>query len=183
MAPGGAKGDALEQVILVDDDGRTIGVADKLDAHRVCRRHRAFSVFVVSGDGRLLLQRRHPAKYHTGGLWTNACDGHPRPGEGTVVAARRRLREELGVDCELRELYAFTYEAELGDGMIECELDHVLLGTYDGEVVPDPTEVVEWAWAPAASLRRRVAQSPEAYAIWFRLALPRVLEHLGVPSE
>jgi len=172
----------MEQVILVDDADRAIGVAEKVAAHRECVRHRAFSVWVVSPSGDLLLQRRHASKYHTGGLWTNACDGHPRPGEDLAAAAARRLGEEMGLSCSLEHLYAFTYEARFDDGLTECEYDHVYLGVFAGDPAPDPAEVADWRWVRPEDLARAVAERPEAYAVWTRLALPQVLAHLdGAP--
>jgi isopentenyl-diphosphate Delta-isomerase len=173
----------VEQVILVDAQDRQVGVEDKLAAHRGCQRHRAFSVFLFRSDGRMLLQRRHELKYHTGGLWTNACDGHPRPGEDTVAAGRRRLREELGIDTGLEEALVFSYEAPLGDDLMECEIDHVLIGRYDGDPQPDPQEVSAWAWVEPALLTHDVAEFPERYAIWMRIPLQRVLEEAGLDAD
>lgn len=169
----------MEHVILVDEADRPLGTADKMEAHRECARHRAFSVFVVSPAGDLLLQQRHEAKYHTGGLWTNACDGHPRPGEDVAAAAGRRLREEMGFSSPLEHLFSFTYEAAFDDGLTECEFDHVYLGLFDGDPTPDPAEVAAWRWVGPEELGRAVAAHPEEYAIWLRLALPRVLAHLA----
>ena len=101
--------DEEEQVILVDAEDREIGTAPKLAAHQAGGRlHRAFSVFVLNSRDEVLLQRRAAGKYHGAGLWSNSCCGHPRPGESTPAAARRRLREEMGIDLELEELFAFS---------------------------------------------------------------------------
>src|SRR5689334_1471602 len=105
----------LEQVVLVDEDDREVGLASKLDAHRAGQRHRAVSVFVFDTDGRLLLQRRSAGKYHSGGRWANTCCSHPRPGESTGEAASRRLREEMGVECSLEPRGQFTYRIDVGD--------------------------------------------------------------------
>ena len=142
----------MEQVILVDQDDREIGVREKLDAHKRGELHRAFSVFVFDGQGALLIQQRAKGKYHTSGLWTNTCDGHPRPGETIAEAARRRLLEEMGFECELDEALAFTYHAELGDGLVEHEYDHVLVGRFDGEPEPDPREAAGWQWVDLETL-------------------------------
>src|SRR3954470_22253251 len=104
-----------EQMILVDEHDREVGVAEKMDVHRRGVLHRAFSVFVFHPDGRLLMQRRANGKYHSPGLWSNSACGHPRPGEDNRLAAQRRLREELGVTAELEEAFAFTYRVQLGD--------------------------------------------------------------------
>jgi len=91
--------DRRERVILVNEHDVVVGQAEKQAAHRAGALHRAFSVFVQDGAGRVLLQRRALSKYHSGGLWSNTCCGHPRPGEDTRAAAARRLREEMGLEC------------------------------------------------------------------------------------
>lgn len=167
-----------ERLILVDAEDREVGTAGKMEAHREGRLHRAFSVFVFDDEGRLLMQRRAAGKYHSGGLWTNTACGHPRPGEATADAARRRLREEMGIDCPLRPLFAFTYRAELDDGLVEHELDHVLAGVCPHHPDPDPAEAEGWTWADPADVRLDVERRPERYTAWFRLALGRVLREV-----
>ena len=164
-----------EQVILVDERDRELGAGEKLQAHRDGALHRAFSVFIFDGAGRLLLQRRARGKYHSGGLWSNTACGHPRPGEATADAARRRLREEMGLECELEEAFGFIYRVRFDDGLHEHEFDHVFAGRFDGspEPDPDPDEVCEWRWVDLPTLRADVAASPESYTHWFRLCLDR----------
>src|SRR5688500_8369765 len=119
-----------ESVVLVNESDEVIGSAPKLDAHRDGLLHRAFSVFIRDHDGRILLHRRADGKYHSGGLWTNACCGHPRPGEETAAAAERRLLEEMGIGTDLAEAGVFTYHASVGAGLMEHEIDHVFSGIY-----------------------------------------------------
>lgn len=161
--------DALEQVVLVDGEDRAIGTAPKLDAHRRGDRHRALSVVVRDPDGRLLLQKRHIGKYHSGGLWTNTCCSHPRPGEPVAAAAERRLREEMGFACPLRPLVTVAYRAEVGNGLIEHEIVHVFAGVFAGPVRPDPAEADGFAWIDPESLAREVAATPDRFSVWFRL--------------
>jgi isopentenyl-diphosphate delta-isomerase len=155
-------------VILVDAADVQIGTAEKLDAHRRGLKHRAISVLVRNGDGALLLQRRSAGKYHSSGLWANACCSHPLPGENAALAARRRLRQEMGVDCTLEPLFVTHYRAAVSDGLIEDEVVHVFGGTFDGPVNPDPAEASEWKWAALAQLKADVRAQPELYAVWFR---------------
>src|ERR1700685_465980 len=119
--------DSEEHIILVDADDREVGLAGKIEAHAKGLMHRAISVCVLDKRGRMLLQRRAAGKYHSGGLWTNACCTHPRAGEGVAEAARRRLREELGVDCELKFALRTHYRADVGNGLIEDEIVHMFL--------------------------------------------------------
>jgi isopentenyl-diphosphate delta-isomerase len=160
--------DALEQVILVDMDDREIGRAGKLEAHRLGDLHRAVSICVVDGAGRMLLQRRAAGKYHSAGLWANACCSHPRPGEATLAAALRRLPEELGFSCALTPFATTHYRADVGGGLIEDEFVHLFIGRYEGEVKPVPAEVDGVAWVAYGPLKADMAENPENYCYWFR---------------
>ncbi len=160
-----------ERVILVDEHDREVGTGEKLAVHQAGRLHRAFSVFVTDLAGRLLLQRRAPGKYHSAGLWSNTCCGHPRPGEPTPTAARRRLREEMGFDCPLAPAFSFIYSAALGNGLTEHELDHVFIGSFAGTPHPDPAEVAEWQAVAVGQLQAELAANPRAYSAWLPAAL------------
>jgi isopentenyl-diphosphate Delta-isomerase len=162
-----------EQVILVDVHDRELGAGEKMRAHLEGVLHRAFSIFVFDAAGRLLLQKRARSKYHSGGLWSNTCCGHPRPGEATAEAARRRLREEMSFDCELREAFDFVYRAELAGGLVEHEFDHVFVGRFDGAPAPDPAEVEDWRWMTLDELRGELRLRPDDYSFWLRVALER----------
>jgi isopentenyl-diphosphate delta-isomerase len=162
-----------ERVVLVDENDSETGTLEKQRAHTEGRLHRALSVFVFNARGEMLLQRRALAKYHSGGLWTNTCCSHPRPGEPVHQAAHRRLREEMGIDCPLEPAFEFTYRAQVGPELVEHEYDHVFVGRYDGEPVPAPDEVDDWRWAPVDALAREVAASPERFTPWFRIVFSR----------
>lgn len=175
---------AAEQLILVDAHDREVGVGEKLQVHREGALHRAFSVFVFDDAGRLLLQKRASGKYHSGGLWSNTACGHPRPGEATAAAARRRLREEMNFDCELREEFSFLYRAELEGGLVEHEYDHVFAGTYSGRPAPDPAEVEDWEWVTIEELRRAVGREPARYSRWLRIVVEESGWHrLHAPAD
>jgi isopentenyl-diphosphate delta-isomerase len=160
--------DDEELILLVDADDRIIGTGEKLETHRRGALHRAFSVIVWNSAGRLLLQKRAAGKYHSGGLWTNACCGHPRPKENVRTAACRRLREEMGFTCKLSPLGTITYRAELDGGMVEHELVHVFRGFYDGAVTPDPAEAEDYRWLSLADVRADMTSGPERYSVWLR---------------
>jgi isopentenyl-diphosphate Delta-isomerase len=160
-----------EQVILVDEQDREVGTGEKLRTHRDGSLHRAFSVFVFNEAGRLLLQKRARMKYHSAGLWSNTACGHPRPGEETAAAARRRLREEMNLDCELYKAFDFLYRAELDGALVEHEYDHVFVGRHEGEPAPDPSEVEDWRWVSMNDLRRSLREEPHLYSRWLKLAI------------
>jgi isopentenyl-diphosphate Delta-isomerase len=164
---------AAEQLILVDAQDRELGVGEKLQTHREGALHRACSVFVFDAAQRLLLQQRARTKYHSGGLWSNTACGHPRPGEPTIVAAHRRLREEMGFDCELRLAFSFLYRAEFANQLVEHEYDHVFVGEFKGVPAPDAAEVAAWRWVRLKQLRSDLRRRPHAYSYWLRVAVKR----------
>ena len=159
-----------ELLILVDENDRPIGSIDKLEAHRTGARHRAVSVFVFDAQGRVLLQRRANDKYHSGGKWANTCCTHPRPGESTAAAASRRLREEMGLECELIPAGVFAYECEVGEGLIENEIDHVFVGRANDLPQPNRAEVQEYHWISIPELARELEERPTAFVPWMRMA-------------
>jgi isopentenyl-diphosphate delta-isomerase len=157
-----------ELVVLVDSDDALVGVLGKIEAHRRGALHRALSVSISDSSGRLLLQKRALAKYHSGGLWTNTCCGHPRPGEAVAAAANRRLMEEMGFDCPLTLLFRTHYRAAVSNDLVENEFVHVFGGRFDGVPTPDPGEVEDWHWETIETITDDVARRPELYSIWFR---------------
>lgn len=164
-----------EKVVVVNEHDVAIGVEDKTRAHLLGVLHRAFSIFVMNSAGQLLLQRRALAKYHSRGLWSNTCCGHPRPGESINQASRRRLREEMGFDADLESVFQFRYRADLEEGLIENEYDHVLVGLFDGVPEPNPAEVAECRWEDPTTLSLELEAHPENYTYWFRISFDRVL--------
>jgi isopentenyl-diphosphate delta-isomerase len=157
-----------DPVVLVDADDVAIGTAGKLDAHRRGLRHRAISVLVRNAKAEFLLQRRAAAKYHSAGLWTNACCSHPLPGEDTASAARRRLSQEMGFACAIEPLFVYQYNEPVPGGLIENEVVHVFGGRHDGPIKPDPSEVGDWKWVAYPALIADIASHPDAYTVWFR---------------
>ena len=157
-------------VTLVDLNDREVGAAEKLRAHRSQMLHRAFSVCLFNDRNELLLQKRAQGKYHSAGLWTNSCCGHPRPGEGLLDAAHRRLREELNIDAIVTPVTSFVYLATLANGLIEYELDHLLVGRFNGEIVANPLEVEEVRWASAQQIEIELANHPSRFTVWFPIA-------------
>lgn len=163
--------DSMEYVVLVDERDNETGIMEKLEAHREGKLHRAISVFIFNSKNEMLLQRRALDKYHSGGLWTNACCSHPRQGEIVYYAAIRRLYEEMGLKCVLEEAFSFVYKAHLDHNLTEYEFDHVFVGTTDEVPVPDGSEVAEWRYMSADQLEADVSDHPEQYTEWFKICL------------
>ena len=154
-------------VVLVDENDCAIGEAPKLEVHERGLLHRAVSLLLRDQNGRFLLQRRAEAKYHSGGLWSNTCCGHPRPGESPESAALRRLRAEMGIlECKIRRVSSFLYRTAVGNGLVEHEVDHVLVGDWNGEPAPDPSEVSDWQWVSESALYADLAMNPDRYTPW-----------------
>ncbi|ALI03182.1 isopentenyl-diphosphate Delta-isomerase [Pseudomonas sp. FW306-02-F02-AA] len=164
-----------EKLILVDPDDREIGSAPKLHVHQQGLLHRAFSIFIFDGNGRVLLQQRALGKYHSQGLWTNACCGHPRQGERTRAAAKRRLREEMGLTCKLTPVSTLLYHERVSNQLIEHEYDHVFAGISRTPPIANPEEAHSWQWQKLSDIPGRIAATPEAFSIWFR----RIFEQVG----
>ncbi len=166
------------EVILVDNQDNPMGRMEKLEAHQKGLLHRAFSVFILNSKGEMLLQKRASGKYHSPNLWTNACCSHPMPGEQTLQAAQRRLTEEMGFTCELKEIDAFVYKTEFDNGLIEHEFDHVLIGRYEGPISPNPDEVSEYRWVSISELNSLLSALEEEFTFWFLIAYPKVRKYL-----
>ena len=166
-----------EQVILVDEQDKEIGTEEKLKAHLTGKLHRCFSIFIFNKEGEFLLQKRAKGKYHSGGLWSNACCGHPRPGEDTKAAAERRLKEEMGFDCALQESFVFTYKADLDRNIIEHEIDHVFFGMSDKLPVINLDEVASFKYVDLETLTKDIEVNPNAYTPWLRISLDQVIAH------
>lgn len=174
---------AEEHVILVDEHDNPLGLMEKMEAHEKGLLHRAFSVFVFNDEGRFLIHRRAPEKYHSGGLWTNACCSHPRENESPEEAAHRRLPEEMGFDCPIEKAFEFSYKSKLDNGLTEHEYDHVFLGTFNG--VPDlnPEEVAEYKYIDQDQLLLDVKENPSRYTEWFKIVLDQVVKYKSTQSK
>ncbi len=157
-----------EPLILVDERNRALGTAGKNAVHRAGLLHRAFSIFLVDERGRILLQQRHPQKYHSGGLWANSCCGHPRPGERTLSAARRRLGEELGAMSPLSFGFFSRYRVDLEHGMQENEFVYVYFGPLCSAPDPNPAEIAKVEFASVGDLGRRIKREPECFTFWLK---------------
>ncbi|WAT03055.1 isopentenyl-diphosphate Delta-isomerase [Rouxiella chamberiensis] len=166
-----------ETLILVDEQDNRVGTGPKLQVHLQGKLHRAFSVFVFNRQGQLMLQQRASGKYHSGGLWTNSCCGHPRPDEDNAQAATRRLYEEMGFTCTLTEVDRILYRVEVSDGLVEHEYNHTFMGVFDAAPVLNPEEAEGWQWISVADVFTAVEQAPQDFTAWFKV----ILAHFGQP--
>jgi len=169
-----------EQVILVNEQDEQIGLMNKMEAHEKALLHRAFSVFVMNDKGELMLQQRAAEKYHSPLLWANTCCSHQRDGETSLNAGKRRLEEEMGFVCELKELFSFIYKAPFDNGLTEHELDHVMIGTYQDAPVINPEEVASYKWMTLEAVKNDMEKQPEIYTEWFKIIFDKFYHHLKV---
>jgi isopentenyl-diphosphate delta-isomerase len=171
-----------DDVVIVDENGDDVlengrvKTADGHAAHKSGLPHRAVSVFVFNGRGELLVQRRAGRKLHSAGQWSNTCCTHPKVNECPIDAATRRLKEEMGIDTPLREVFRFWYKADVPPDLIENEYDHVFIGRSDAVPQPDPREASDWMWCDVRDLRQRMAATPDDFTFWLRCCFERVCE-------
>ncbi len=170
-------------VILVDEHDVQTGTMEKMEVHQKALLHRAFSIFVFNEKGEMLLQKRANKKYHSGGLWTNACCSHPQPGEETLAAAQIRLQEEMGFNAALKKAFDFIYKAAFDNGLTEHELDHVFIGTYNGTIVPNTEEVSDYCFKSVEEIRNSIQSHPQKYTEWFKIAFPKMEAYLETASN
>jgi isopentenyl-diphosphate delta-isomerase len=163
-------------LILVDEDDNEIGLMEKLAVHQTGSLHRAFSVFIFNSKGELLLQQRADDKYHSGGLWTNTCCSHPVNGEEIKSTIKKRLKEEMGLDCETNFQFSFIYKTGFGNGLTEHELDHVYFGKSDAEPMLNTFEAKDWKYISLENLEKAIQKNPENYTTWLRICLPEVIK-------
>ena len=158
-------------VILVDKNDKKIGLMSKMEAHKKGVLHRAFSVFIFNNKNELMLQKRNKNKYHSPGLWTNTCCSHQRDKESNTSAGKRRLLDEMGFCVELNEIGSFIYNIGFDNGLIEHELDYILVGKYNGNVKINPDEVDEWKWLSLDNIKDGIKIRPDNYTEWFKIII------------
>lgn len=170
-----------ENVILVNKNDDPIGLMPKLEAHEKGLLHRAFSVFILNNKDEMMLQQRACQKYHSPLLWTNTCCSHQREEETNVEAGTRRLFEEMGFKTDLKELFHFIYKASFDNGLTEHELDHVMIGYYNGEPIINREEVEDWKWMKIENLKKDIQKHPEHYTVWFKIIFNKFYLYIRKP--
>jgi isopentenyl-diphosphate delta-isomerase len=156
---------------------------EKMEVHQKALLHRAFSIFIFNEKGEMLLHKRANKKYHSAGLWTNACCSHPQPGEETLAAAEIRLQEEMGFNTGLKKVFDFIYKASFDNGLTEYEFDHVFIGSYDGDIVPNPEEVSDYCFKSVEEIKNSIQSHPQKYTEWFKIAFPKMEVYLQTASN
>ena len=169
-----------EQVVLVNENDEKIGLMPKQEAHEKGVLHRAFSVFIFNEKNELMLQQRAMHKYHSPGLWTNTCCSHQRDGETSLEAGKRRLFEEMGFSTDLKETTSFIYKAPFDNGLTEHELDHILIGNFEGIPNINTEEVATWKWKDLEEVKNDIKANPEIYTEWFKIIFDKFYQHLAI---
>ena len=174
-----------EYIIKVDELDHELGSIEKMEAHEKGILHRAFSILVFNSKKQLLLQKRNRTKYHSPGLWSNTCCSHQRMGETLQEAIDRRLVEEMGFHCELKEIFHFVYQTEFDNQLMEHEFDHVFVGHYEGEININEDEVEEIKWITLKDLQEDMSNNPQLYTFWFKILMerPEIKDYLEIESE
>ena len=172
-----------EQVILVNQNDQAVNYMDKAEAHKKGALHRAISVFIFNEKGEMLIQRRALTKYHTPGIWSNTACSHPRSNEIVKRAAERRLKEEMGIYCDLYFAFSFLYKADFDNGLIENELDHVYIGFSDQTPKPNPLEVAEYRFINSSDLTEEIKENPHKFTPWFKICVERVLKNTSTVKK
>lgn len=170
-------------VQLVDEQDKPMGTMEKMEVHRNPHLHRAVSIFIFNSKGEWLLQQRADDKYHSQGLWTNACCTHPYVGETYFQAANRRLKEEMGMEAELKPLFHFIYKAKIDDELTEYEYDQVFICTSDQTPNPNNEEVKDWKYVNYDELKTDIINNANDYTAWFKIFFEKVNEHFSVDKH
>jgi len=158
-------------VILVNKNDKKIGLMPKMEAHKKGALHRAFSVFIFNNKNELMIQKRNLNKYHSPGLWTNTCCSHQKDGESNISAGKKRLLEEMGFCVELNEIGSFIYNVGVDSGLIEHELDYILVGKYNGNVKINSDEVDNWKWMSLDNIKDDIRTRSKNYTEWFKIIM------------
>ncbi|HMC86602.1 MAG TPA: isopentenyl-diphosphate Delta-isomerase [Chitinophagaceae bacterium] len=164
----------IHDIILVNEQDEPVGTMEKMEVHRKALLHRAFSIFIFNSRGEMLLQQRSLRKYHSAGLWTNACCSHPKPGEDTLPAAETRLQYEMGFGTVLTKIFEFTYRSVFDNGLTEYEFDHVYAGLYDGIISPAKEEVNDYCFKSVGAVKESLQSHPSKYTTWLAIAFPLI---------
>jgi isopentenyl-diphosphate delta-isomerase len=157
-----------ERILTVNEQDEVLNSENKLLVHQQRILHRAFSIFIFNSEGKMLIQKRALKKYHSSGLWSNACCSHQREKEDLKEAIHRRLKEEMGFDCNLKEIFIFRYDTEIEKDLYENEIDHIFLGKFDGKLSPNKEEVSDFKWINVKELKEDILKNPGEYTYWFK---------------
>ncbi len=168
----------MDEVVLVNKNNEVLGYMEKLEAHKKGLLHRAFSVFIFNSDNELLLQKRSKIKYHSGGLWTNTCCSHPKKNESFFEAANKRLHEEMGMYCDLKEAFRFIYKSELDNDLIEHELDVVFIGFSDKKPIINKNEVEDFKYVSISQLQLDIKNDSDIFSKWIIICIDKVADAL-----
>lgn len=155
-------------IALVNQDDAITGYADKMEVHVKGLLHRAFSIIIFNSKNQMLIHRRADEKYHSPGLWTNACCSHLLEGASMDDVIYERLMHEMGINCKLERKFTFHYRVGFDHGLIENEIDHVYFGFFDGDPKPNSSEVSEWKWIYMEDLYDDIHKNPKNYTYWFK---------------
>lgn len=163
----------MSKILLVNNKDEELGFEEKIKVHKLGLLHRSFSIFIFNSRGELLLQKRAAGKYHSGGLWSNTCCSHQKTLGSLIRMVRRRLKEEMGLDCKIKEIFSFSYKVEVGSALIENEFDHVFVGISDKMPKPNKREVSKYKYLSLQEIKKDIIMRPEKYTEWFKIIIKK----------
>ncbi|MFH1713385.1 MAG: isopentenyl-diphosphate Delta-isomerase [Candidatus Jacksonbacteria bacterium] len=167
----------MQKVILVNSNDKKVGTLEKLEAHKKGKLHRAFSIFIFNSKRELMLQKRANNKYHCPGLWSNTVCSHPEPDKKIIETVHKRLREEMGFNCDLKKIFSFKYKVKFENKLVENEIDHVFIGTYDRTPKLNPKEASAWKWIKINDLKKDINKNPDKYTYWLKKSFRRAFKY------
>lgn len=165
---------AQKEILIVDKNDDIIDFGYKIPVHEKGLLHRAFSVIIFNDKNEMLLQRRATNKYHSPGLWTNACCGHPFNKKTVCEYAQQRLIEEMGINCKLSFSFKFSYSTKFNNGLTENEIDHVFIGITNKNPVLNLQEADNFKWITKKQLYHDLQKNPSKYTSWFRILMKKI---------
>lgn len=175
------KTDSKKKIILVDSNDREIGLETKENVHSLGLLHRAYSIFIFrqrEGVLEILLQQRAMDKYHSAGLWSNTCCSHPEQNLVMEEHAQNRLEHEMGLTASLTRCGKFHYCANLPNGLIENEIDHIFVGFKNIDNIEfNKEEVLQVRWDPVIRTIVNAQENPKNYSVWFLKGLLQIVHN------
>ena len=151
----------VEYLDVVDEDDRVLDSRPRSECLDEGLLHRAITIFITNSEGEIFIQKRARHVRFYPSLWGPSVGGHVSTGESYSLAANRELKEELGIQCELRELGKFVAPKRETAGGADWEIIAVFAGTLSSTItLSDESE--EGRFVSPQELKRIAETQPES---------------------